>query len=151
MKVDLETKNAYTEVMTVINTLPDVDKAKIPENLLNIIRENSNLDYNFEVDILVSMNAWKLSETSKLILAIIFRDYLASETQSQKIKMAEKKQIQKLEQISRQKFNPDNIFKKHNTFQDKEVKKEEVALIEVKKENILTAFFRKILKLIKIK
>lgn len=146
MKVDLETSNSYTEVMTVINTLPTIDRTKIPDKLLNIIKENSNPDYNFQVDILVSMNAWKLSETAKLILATIFRDYLATETQSQKIKLAEQQQIQKLEDMARQKYNPDDIFKKRNIIQEE--KKEEVALVEIKKENKLTAFFRKILYLI---
>lgn len=148
MNIDLATKNAYTEVMTVINTLPQEDQAKIPKKLLNIIKENSNSDYKFQVNILVSINAWKLSETSKLILAIIFRDYLASETQSQKIRMAEKNQIQKLEDIARQKYNVDNIFKRNNRLQEENVKKE-VRLIEIKKENRLIAFFRKILKRIK--
>ena len=92
------------------------------------------------------MNAWKLSETAKLILATIFRDYLATETQSQKIKLAEQQQIQKLEDMARQKYNPDDIFKKRNIIQEE--KKEEVALVEIKKENKLTAFFRKILYLI---
>ena len=47
MKVDLETSNSYTEVMTVINALPTIDRTKIPNKLLNIIKENSNPDYNF--------------------------------------------------------------------------------------------------------
>ena len=112
MKVDLETSNSYTEVMTVINTLPTIDRAKIPDKLFNIIKENSNPNYNFQVDILVSMNAWKLSKTAKLILATIYRDYLANETQNQKIKRVEQQQNQKLEDIARQKYNPDDIFKK---------------------------------------
>jgi len=121
MKVDLETSNSYTEVMAVINALPTIDRTKIPYKLLNIIKENSNPNYNFQVDILVSMNAWKLSETAKLILAIIYRDYLATETQTQKIKLIEQQQIQKLEDIARQKYNPDDIFKKkeHNARKDK--------------------------------
>lgn len=146
MKVNLETSNSYTEVMTVIDILPTIDRAKIPDKLLNIIKENSNPNYNFQVDILVSMNAWKLSETAKLILATIFRDYLATETQAQKIKIAEQQQTQKLEDMARQKYNPDDIFKKSNIIQEE--KKEELGLVEIKKENKLTAFFRKILSLI---
>ena len=74
--------------------------------------DKSNPNYNFQVDILVSMNAWKLSKTAKLILATIYRDYLANETQNQKIKRVEQQQNQKLEDIARQKYNPDDIFKK---------------------------------------
>lgn len=146
MKVDLETSNSYTEVITVINTLPTIDRAKIPDKLLNIIKENSNPNYNFQVDILVSMNAWKLSKTAKLILATIYRDYLANETQNQKIKRVEQQQTQKLEDIARQKYNPDDIFKKNNIIQGE--KKEEIGLMEIKKENEIISFFKKILSLI---
>ncbi len=138
MKIDLETRNAYTEVIAIVDTLPDIDRSKIPEKLLNVIRENSNADYNFKFDILVSMNAWKLSEKAKLILAVLFRDYLATETQQQKIKRVEKNQIQKLEEVARQKYNPDNIFKK------KVVEKEEnIQMIEYKR-NIFQRIWDKI-------
>ena len=55
MKVDLETSNSYTEVMTVINTLPTIDRTKIPDKLLNIIKENSN----YSKTSLVYPEVWK--------------------------------------------------------------------------------------------
>ena len=87
----------------------------------------------------------EMSDITKAILANIFRDYWATPYQKERIEAKEKYDLNMLEKEKREKYNPDNIFKK---------KKEETVIennnlpVEIKKETLfkkLISFIKKIL------
>ena len=47
MQINIEKKNSYTEVLSVINSLPESDINKIPPQLITAFEKNQNKDYNF--------------------------------------------------------------------------------------------------------
>ncbi len=97
MSINVETKKAYTEVVKVLNSLPDNDYRKIPEDVMLTLEKNMDTEYEYYVDLRKPLTEWKISEKAQTILAIIFRDYLATKKQKEKILDFEKVKINELE------------------------------------------------------
>lgn len=134
MNINVETKKAYTEVVKVLNSLPDHDYRKIPEDVMLTLEKNMDTEYVYDIDLRKSLSEWKISTKAQTILAIIFRDYLATEKQKQKILNFEKAKINELEEEKRKKYDPDNIFQKEKAVEEIKDEKiqDSVALIEYK-------------------
>ena len=101
MSINVETKKAYTEVVKVLNSLPDNDYRKIPEDVMLTLEKNMDTEYEYYVDLRKPLTEWKISEKAQTILAIIFRDYLATKKQKEKILDFEKVKINELEEEKR--------------------------------------------------
>ena len=71
---------------------------------------------------------------AKEIIAILFRDYWATETQRNKIIEYQNNERRKIEEEKRKKYNVDNIFKEIQNNSHVEAVKKEEALIEIKEE-----------------
>ena len=71
---------------------------------------------------------------AKEIIAILFRDYWATETQRNKIIAYQNNERRKIEEEKRKKYNVDNIFKERQNNSHVEAVKKEEALIEIKEE-----------------
>lgn len=141
---------AYKEVVEILKYVPDEDVQKIPEEKLEFYRTNMDNDYNYKLDMTKEFEEQEMSDITKAILANIFRDYWATPYQKERIEAKEKFDLEKLEKVKREKYNPDNIFKKsQNVEEDKEVKnienKGENLPAEIKKET----FFKKLICFIK--
>ncbi|MCI8546836.1 MAG: hypothetical protein HFJ44_06350 [Clostridia bacterium] len=145
MSINVETKKAYTEVVKVLNSLPDNDYRKIPEDVMLTLEKNMDTEYEYYVDLRKPLTEWKISEKAQTILAIIFRDYLATKKQKEKILDFEKVKINELEEEKRKKYNPDNIFEKRKIQEEKE---EVVSLVE-QKESFWKKIIKKVLFIIK--
>ena len=89
---------------------------------------------------------------TQLILAVIFRDYLSTPTQKEKIKNFEKLQLQKLDKEARKKYNPHNIFKNTSIsyIENNEIRKE-TNLVTLPKETLLNKILNKIKDIFNIK
>lgn len=101
-------KNAYTEVYAILEQLDEEEYNQIPSEVITAIRENRNTEYEFELDEELELKEQELLPETKAILFNIFRDYLSTPEQKEKIiKMNRKKQnniIQIYLQISKR-FN----------------------------------------------
>lgn len=145
MNINVETKKAYTEVVRVLNSLSDNDYRKIPEDVMLTLEKNMDTEYEYDVDLSKPLTEWKISIKAQTILAIIFRDYLATQKQKEKILNFEKTKINEFEEEKRKKYDPDNIFEKKETQKEKV---EEVSLIE-QKESFWKKIIKKVLCIIK--
>ena len=133
---------AYTEVIEILKHVPDEDVQKIPEEELELYRKNMDKEYNYKLDMTKEFEEQQMSETTKAILANIFRDYWATPEQKERIEAKEKNDLEMLEKDKRKKYNPDNMFegKKNET-----VLKSTNLPAETKKET----FFKKLINYIK--
>lgn len=148
MSINIETKKAYTEVVNILNNLSDQDYRKIPEDVILALEKNMDTEYMYNVELNKPLTEWKISVKAQTILAIIFRDYLATQKQKEKILNFEKAKFNEIEAEKREKYNPDNLFPKIEAEDNKEEIKESVALVEYK-ENIFKKIFDKILSIFK--
>lgn len=111
--VSLEYANAYSEVLEILQHISQEDYDKIPKEKLTLFEANANKDYNFTYDIDKTLDEQSVSNKAKTIIAILFRDYWATDSQREKIKAKEKYDRQNNEEI-KEKYNPDNLFKNNN-------------------------------------
>ena len=135
---------AYREVIEILNHMPDESVAKIPQEKMNFYRENMDTSYNYKIDEEKEFEEQEMSDITKAILAVIFRDYWATPYQRERILAKEKYDLEKLEEVKREKYNPDDLFKNKQT---EEKQEEQVSNLpgEIRKEN----FFKRLISFIK--
>ncbi len=133
-------KNAYTEVYEIIKQLDEEEYNKIPSNVITAIRENRNTEYEFELDDESELKEQELLPETKAILFNIFRDYLSTPEQKEKIIKMQAEERLKNEQKKAKQYNSD-LFANKQKVQSGEI--EHTELIEYK-ENILKRIFNKI-------
>lgn len=106
--------NACTEVVRILDYIPYRDYKKIPKDVILHYEKNANNDYDFEYDVTQSLDEQNISKTAKTIIAIFFRDYWATPEQKDKILNYEKYKNIKEEELKKEKYNIDDIFKKND-------------------------------------
>ena len=112
--VDIEYANAYTEVLEILKYISIEDYNKIPKSKIELFRTNANKDYIFNYNPNKTLDEQNVSKIAKEIIAILFRDYWATDVQRDKIMKKQNFDRQKLEEEKREKYNPDDLFKKKN-------------------------------------
>lgn len=103
---------AYKEVIELLKYFSLEDVKKIPEDLLKVFLVNMDEDYKFTVDEGKTFEEQTLLEETKVIFAIIFRDYWATDYQRQRILAKEENDRRKMEEAKAKKYNTENLFKK---------------------------------------
>lgn len=100
--------NAYTEVCAILECLDEIEYAKIPSEIIEAMQLKRNKDYNYEVED-VELRYQKMLPETKAILFNLFRDYLATSEQKEKIIKMQTEERKKHE-IEKQKIYNKNIF-----------------------------------------
>lgn len=132
---------AYVEVLEIMKYIPVEDYNKIPYEIIKNMQLNMDKEYRFTVTHFNDFQKQEMLKETETILAVLFRDYWTTEENRNKI----------LEKEKREKYNPDNIFKKkveqNNT--QKEIKESSRSLIEYK-ESFFVKFKKFILKILHV-
>ena len=104
---------AYTEVDTILSLMDEKYINKIPKNLRGIFKEEKSLDYKPVIDTKKALNEQKLQKGTLVILAMLCLNYWCdSEEEKQELIKAYSENERKNEAEIREKYNPDNLFKK---------------------------------------
>ena len=118
-----------------------LDKLTYAGNL-KTLEENMNKDYEYEIDDDLELKDHKMLPETKAILFNLFRDYLATSEQKQKIIKMQNEERAKNELKKQQKYETD-IFKNKKVEQQTNAIQEEKSLIKYK-ENIFQKIINKI-------
>lgn len=122
---------AYVEVLEILKNIPTEEYNKIPNEIILNMKLNADKEYKYIIDNLDNFQEQKMLKETETILAVLFRDYWATEEKRRKILEKEKYDLSILEKEQRKKYNPDDIFKK--------VKKDEHVNVEISDNNTNTA------------
>ena len=133
-------KNAYTEVYEIIKQLDEEEYNKIPSEVIKAIEENRNTEYEFDLDEDIELKEQELLPETKAILFNLFRDYLSTPEQKEKIIKMQVEERRKNEQNKSEQYNLD-IFA--NKPKNRDIREEHIELIEYK-ENIFKRILNKI-------
>ena len=106
--------DAFTQVYVILNELDDEDYDKIPPEVVDAIRKNRNKEYQFKIDKSIDLKDNNLLPEARALLFKIYRDYLASESQRQKILKMQNEERRKRELKKQQQYNSD-IFANKET------------------------------------
>ncbi len=140
-------RNAYKEVYTILQDLNEEEYNKIPSEIIETIKENSNEEYEFVLNNELELKEQLLLPETKAILFNLFRDYLSTPVQKEKIIKMQSEERKKVEEKKKQNYANVDIFKT-NKYKDVEEKtnNQELQPVQIKKEG----FFRKIINKIKL-
>ncbi len=142
----LDTKYAiaYSEILEILKYIPIEDYNKIPKTEIELFETNSNREYKFNYDPNKTLEEQNVSDITKGIIILLFRDYWATETQRKKIIAKQNYDRRKLEEKKKEKYNVD-IFQNKNIYSHKENIEDtkEVTMVEYK-ESIFKRIINKI-------
>lgn len=141
---------ACAEVSTILSYLNKNEYDKIPSNVIEVIEKNKNKDYIFEFDESVELREQKLLEETRAILFNLFRDYLCTPTQKEKIIKMQAEERHKLNEMKKLEYNANDIFKKDVTRKvinnEANLEQETTSLTTVKKGSFIIRIINKIKK-----
>ena len=129
-------RNAYTEVYTILQDLDEEEYKKIPPEVIKAIEKNRNLEYNIELDEDLELKEQSLLPQTKAILFNLFRDYLATPEQKEKIIKMQNKERAKIELKKKQMYNSE-IFPNEESRTEEERQEKNQDEIKEKEENSL--------------
>ena len=131
--VKAEYANAYKEVLDILKYVSKGDLNKIPTKKIEMFSKYANYDYDFEYNPEITLKEQNVSDIAQTIIAILFRDYWATEIQRNKIVAKQNYDRVKLEEKKQEIYNPDNIFiNNHKNFLvDIPEKKQEKSLVKI--------------------
>lgn len=126
------TKQAYSEVYAIINLLSWNLFSKIPDKILENIEKKRDKENNIDIN---NIEDYHPSEQANKLLAVLYKNYFATEEEKKVIQAKEKILYQKEQEELREKYNLDNIFKNRET--KIETVENSVSMVEYK-ESIFT-------------
>lgn len=138
-------RDAFSEVEQIINLMPENLSNKIPLRFKNIISSEKSETYNPKIQ--EPFEECNIMEETKIVLAIIYRDFLCDEEERKRLKLRDEEKLKEYNEELKEKYNPDNLFKNKRTYTpENNVSIQENALIEIEEKNFLKKIFDKIRK-----
>lgn len=128
--VDINYANAYTEVLEILKYIPKEDYNKIPKNKIELYETYSNKNYNFIYNPDKTLDEQNVSKIAKGVIAILYRDYWANESQREFIIKKQNYDRMKIEELKREKYDPNKIFSNKDDTSDN-------IKIDINKDNYL--------------
>ena len=144
-----EYKKSATEVIDILNYLPKEMTCKIPRKFWMFLQEQCLTEYKPNFDFSKGLDKIKLSNKTKSLLAMIYRNYMCSEEEKIEYDKILFQNEEKYQKELKEKYNPDNLFKEPKKQKNaKDTESKEVKLVQVK-DTIFTKLKRLIKKLIR--
>ena len=134
--------DAYQEVIEVLRYSEPNDVNKIPIGKIRFFIEHMNKMHNFKINTEKTLDEQELSEEARAILANLYKDYWATDYEKQRI---EAKENYDLEQIAKEKYSTDSLFKKREV-KAEAISHNENSMIIAKKEKWYKKIFNSIKK-----
>lgn len=145
-------KKAVSEVIDILKHSEIEVTQKIPKKFIEFLTKNSDRNYIPNID--YSEENWEnsIEEDAKVLIALIYRDYIMSEEEKEKVIEEAKRQEQEI----REKYNPDNLFKKNSKIeneksQDDTEQEVQKSLLIIKEEKWYERIINKIKEIFGIK
>lgn len=140
-------KQAFSDLSIIIKMMPQDMQQKISTNFINLIEQHKDSNYISNINPNIPIKEQELSETTKVFLALIYRDYLCSDDERKRLIIAENEKLQKLEAENRIKYEI-NFEKRTKTSKITDTCTD---LVEYKKETFFTKIINKLKKIFNFK
>lgn len=144
--MDENYRKSFAEVLEVLKNSNQNIVEKIPKKFIEFL--NKNKDNEYVININFNDINWEdtIKQETQAILALIYRDYIVSPEERNKLLEEEREEQIRIEKELREKYNPDNIFKKRiqETNVEENIVKDEVVMVEYKE-----SIFKRIINRIK--
>lgn len=138
MNVTSISKQALAQTYYILNDFSEINRNKIPSDLIDTIRESMDKQY---------INTDELLEETKEILYAILNKYVLSQSQKNKLKEYYKFYDARMEEEKAKNYQYENLF--NNRKEGKQAETKEKSFLVKYKENIFAKILRKIKKMFK--
>lgn len=138
---------AYTEVNCLLEYLPQSYIDKLPKKLIELIKKQSNDQFNIDIDTNKSLLEQDFSKKTKDLIAVIKYNYWSTDEERKQLKNLFYENENKYQKELLEKYNPNDIFKKEEPKVEVTKPIDPNSQIVLYKENIFTKFLNKIKKL----
>lgn len=105
-----EYEEAFAEVDEILQLMPIDLLIKIPLQFKTIISENKAKDY--KPNIKEPIEEEQLKYETKIILGLIYRDFLVSPEEREELQAKDAEELKKIEEEMQQQYDMENVFKK---------------------------------------
>ena len=102
---------AYREVYEILKKVPEEDFKKIPKEVLLMLQIKMDKEYKYKLVNDLDFEKQKMLRETKILLAIIYRDFWATECERDRINKKVNYDVKKCEENKKEKYSPDDIFK----------------------------------------
>ena len=138
--INVRISKSYKEVLTYLSLLSPTELQKIPKEKLEIYVKYMDNSYEYKINKNKPIQNQNMMAETKAILSNLFRDYFANDYQKQRILAKEKNDLQKIENIKKEKYNPYKILEQRN---ESKVKNKELVVYKY-------SYLKELIKKIKI-
>lgn len=145
------TRKAFSEVYDIINHMDDEMKNKIPNKFIKFIGDNRDFNYNVKIDYAQRIVNQKLIHETKVLLSLIYRDYICDEKTKEILIRRDNKILKEQEENLRKKYEINFEKLKENRKNKNEEENEVVSLVVVKEYKWYEKIFKFIRNLFKVK
>lgn len=131
--VSVEYMVSYSQILEILKYIPKEDYNKIPKNMIELFENNCYKESKFKYNPEKTLQEQNVTNTTKTIIAILFRDYWATAEQREKIK-----NVQEQERLKQKDIN--DIFKKPKIINESIEQNTDIENLPavIEKENIFT-------------
>lgn len=140
--IKIQKNRAYTQVLEILNNLKLEDYNKVPEDLISTLEEYKDEDTRFKYDSKKDYLEQNVSSEAKLILAIFFKRYWASDEKKEQIRVYEINKLTAIEE-EKQKIYPKNVIS-DSLAQEKLEEKRQKQLESVSHQSFFKRFLAKL-------
>ena len=135
-------EEAFTEVDEVLKLMPIDLVSRIPAQLRQTISENKAT--NYKIVIKEPLEEQKLKNETIVILGLIYRDFLASPEEREKLQIKDSEELRKIEQQMKEQYDVENVFNNKKRYKILEENQTSKDLTLYKEPNFLVKFFNMI-------
>ena len=138
---------AYTEVLLILSYMEQKYVDMIPKKLLELFNEEKDKNYQPNINPNISLAEQNLQRKTLALLAMLNLNYWCKdENEKQEMLKMYSENDKKIEAEMRERYNPDNLFKKREKVEQKDEAKEECTeIIEYKEQNIFKRILDRII------
>ena len=140
-------REAFSEIDEIFKLMPISFINKIPIKFRDMIHNEKSKEYQPIIE--EPLENYTLKDETIIILSLIYRDFLCSKEEKERLKMRDAQRMKEVEEELREKYNVDNLFK--NRQQVHENKQTEInnSLLVIEEEKWYKKIFNIIKKLFK--
>lgn len=132
----MEIRDVAKETIELLNYFDSKFISKISTKFLHFLEELAQSStINVTIDKKKKLKDQNVSEECKSLISLIYYDYIANEEEKKKIEKIWSDNELVYQQKLRERYNPNDIFKKKRQNYEEIIEKEELQLIEYKKES----------------
>ncbi len=144
--MNLQTQEICSEVYSILNLLGESYIKKLPVSLYNLIQKEKKQDYNSQYDSKINLEQHNIRRESLAMIALFHLNYWCdSDEEKNKLKMLFRTNEEKYQAEIRERYNPDDIFKRRLAKTDEETTTNTLAMVEYK-ESVIKKILNKIRK-----